>query len=156
MKKEMNNKGVSAIIVTVIMITIVLDAIGVVWVIIQNVVQSGANDIDLGTKCLDVNLQATKLDCSAGTTCTVTVKRNSGSDEEFGGMKVVFSNRTSGNVGPSPADFEGNIQELGTETSGPLTHGLTGEQPNTVEITAYFLDDNGEEQLCSQGKKFEF
>ena len=153
----MLKKGVSQIIVTVIMITIVLAAIGVVWVIIQNVLQGGAGDIDLSSKCLKVNLQATRMDCTAAATCTVTVKRNSGGDEEFGGMKVVFSNRTSGNTGSNVADFSSNIQELGTATSPALTHGMAApEKPNTVEVTAYFLDESGSEQLCSQGRKFEF
>lgn len=153
MKKEMNNKGVSTIIVTVIMITIVLAAVGVVWVIVQNVLESGEGNIDLGAKCLEVNLQATKMDCDA-TNCDVTINRKSGGDI-FGGVKLIFSNSVSGNVG-SVGDASGNIEVLGTTTIQDVAHGLTGEQPDSVEIVVYFLDENSDEKLCSQGKKFKF
>ncbi len=150
----MDKKGVSAIIVTVIMITIVLAAVSVVWVIVQNVLETGAGNIDIGTKCLGVNLQATKMTCDA-TSCDVTINRKSGG-EEFGGLKLIFSNRTSGNVGEIVEDSAGNIQELGTKNVQDAEHGMSGEQPNTLEIIAYFLDENGDKKLCSQGKKFEF
>jgi len=156
MKKEMSNKkGVSTIIVTVIMITIVLAAVGVVWVMIQNILDQSSSDIDLNSKCLKVNLVATKMVCSDATTCDVTINRKAGGDE-IGGVKLIFSNTTSGNVGEI-VDVAGNIQELGTDIAEDKEHGLTAlEKPNNVEIAVYFLDESGAEQLCSQTKKFSF
>lgn len=149
-----SKQGMSTIIVTIIMIILVLTAVGVIWVIVQGVLEEGSSDIDLNIKCLKVNLVATKLDCAAASTCDVTLNRKSSGDT-FDGIKLIFSNSTSGNVGTNVADYSGNIPELGTTVVTSLTHGLTSpEKPNTVEVVAYFLSESGKEQICPQSKSF--
>ena len=154
MKREMNKSGMSTIIVTIIMIVLVLVAVGVIWSIVNGILEEGASDIGLGAKCLNVNLVATKMVC-AGATCDVTLNRKAGG-EDIGGAKLIFSNSGSGNVGTTVEDVLGNIPQLGTTIASSITHGLTGEQPDTVEVAVYFLSDSGSEEICSQTKTFKF
>ena len=152
--KRLNNKGMSQIIVTIIMIVLVLAAIGVVWAIVQNVLESGTSDIDISSKCLKINLVATKMVC-AGATCNVTINRKA-SGEDIGGFKLIFSNSVSGNVGTTVEEVVGNVPELGTKIAQDKTHGLTDELPDTVEVVSYFTGESGEENICSQTRKFKF
>jgi flagellin-like protein len=151
---KMNKKGISTIVVTIILIVFVLVAAGIVWVIIQNILESGTSDIGLGVSCLKINLVATKMICS-GETCNVTINRKAGG-KDIEGVKLIFSNSDSGNVGTTVEDFPGNILELGTITTSGMAHGLTGEQPDTVEVAVYFIDEGEREQICPQTKKFSF
>ncbi len=149
-----NKRGMSTIVITIIMIVLVLAAISVVWFIVTGILEEGASDVSLGTKCLDINLVATKMICT-DTDCDVTVNRKAGG-EDIGGFKLIFSNSVSSNVGTTVEDVLGNIPELGTKTASTVAHGLTGEQPDTVEVAVYFTDDSGNEQICGQTKTFKF
>jgi hypothetical protein len=148
-----NNKGMSTIVVTVIMIALVLAAIGVVWAIVNNVLEEETMSIGLEGDCLKINLVATKMICE-GETCDVTLNRKAGG-EDIGGVKLIFSNST-GNTGTTVEDVAGNIPELGTKITGDKSHGLTNELPDTVEVVVYFLSESGTEEICSQTRKFKF
>ncbi|MCW8965155.1 MAG: hypothetical protein OQK82_00500 [Candidatus Pacearchaeota archaeon] len=148
-----NKKGLSAIILTVIMIGLVLVAVSILWVVVNNLVQEETGGISFENECLKINLDVTKMSCEDDT-CEVTVKRTSGGDV-IGGIRLVFRN-SSGSTGTTIEDVSGNIAELGTIVAEDLYHGLTDELPDTVEITPYFLNENGGAEICSQSKEFQF
>ena len=150
-----NNKGLSAIVATLIIILLTLVAIGIIWVVIKNVIQGGAESVDLNTKCLAINLQANSVTESPAGTYDVTLKRNAGG-EAFGGIKVSVFN---GIVSSGIKDF-GTLTELQTRTVSIDTNTGTGITAvtggNKIEFTPFFLDSSGNEQLCSQTSTFEF
>lgn len=150
-----NNKGLSAIVATLIIILLTLVAIGIIWVVIKNVIQGGAESVDLNTKCLAINLQANSVTESPAGTYDVTLKRNAGG-EAFGGIKVSVFN---GIVSSGIKDF-GTLTELQTRTASIDTNTGTGITAvtggNKIEFTPFFLDSSGNEQLCSQTSTFEF
>ncbi|MEN7982464.1 MAG: hypothetical protein ABFQ65_03370 [Nanoarchaeota archaeon] len=149
-----HKRGISTVVITIIMIVLVLAAIGVVWTIISSIIEDSSGEIGISSKCLKVNLIVTKMIC-ADATCDITVNRKAGG-ENIGGFKLIFSNSVSGNVGTTVENVVGNIQELGTKTAEDKAHGLTDEQPDTVEVVVYFLSESGTEQICSQTKTFKF
>jgi len=53
-----SKRGLSAIVATLLIILLTLIAVGIIWVVIRNVVQSGAEQVDLGTKCIAIELSA--------------------------------------------------------------------------------------------------
>lgn len=139
----LEKKGVSEILITVIMVGLVLVAIGVVWAVISNLVGSQTDEVTINSDCLTIDLRPTLANCSAGT-CDVLIKRNAGGDD-FAGVKLVFyyANGTS-----IIKESSGNIDPLAT-----VKKQVTGVDNNTaerVEVSAYFLNDVGEEQVCSQ------
>ena len=145
-----NKRGLSAVITTLIIILLVIVAVGIIWVVVRNVIEEGATSIELSTKCLAVDTRATVVNGTTGTLYDVTLHRTAGGDD-IGGVKLVFFNSTdNGGVIDSP----GNIAPLGTVTR----RGIDGEilNANKVEVTSYFTDASGIEQLCSQTIPFEF
>lgn len=160
-KNVMNNlkvtskKGMSTVIVTIIMIVLVLGAVGVIWGIVGGVLDQGTSDASLSGKCIKANLVATKMICE-GATCDVTLNRKVGGGDAIGGAKLIFKNTDSGNLGTTVGDFSGNIAELGTNVAEGIEHGLTDELPNSLDVTIYFLSDSETEQLCPQSRTFKF
>ena len=140
-------KGISNIIVTLIMVVLVLVAVGIVWSSIQSNLSSGTENIDLNARCLEVNIQSTALVCS-GTNpdvCTVTVERSAGGDA-FTGLKIIYTTDTASD-GNYVQTEQGNVVPLATKTISQITtEGLTGV--TKVEVIPYFTDSSGAEAIC--------
>jgi len=144
----MNDKrGVSGIILTIIMIVLVLAAVVVVWGVINNLIANQTEQVDVSQKCLDVDIKATKLTCIGLTnsTCDVTLSRSSTGDA-ISGVKLVFTNASGGTNFVS--DVVGNIGLLQTTTVTAIETGPSIINTNGVSVTPYFTDDSGNEQLC--------
>lgn len=155
---QKNKRGISGIIVALIMILLALVATGVIWVVIRNVTETSTGNIDLGEKCLAAEVSATKVVNSSLTDYTVTLKRAAGG-EAIGGVKITLTNATG--TTSYVYTSAGNIAELATKTTGTIdtTDGATTAgliNANKAEVTVYFVDDSGVEQICSQGRDYEF
>jgi len=147
-----NRKGLDAVVTTLIIILLVLVAIGIIWVVVRNVIEGGAGQIDISTKCIQVDLSAEQVINNGGGSYDVTIKRNAGGDGAIGGIKVTLFDDTAGtNSGVLDFGAAPNALETVTRT---LATGVASA--NRLEYTAYFLDDSGTEQLCSQTSTFNF
>jgi len=137
-------RGLSNVIVTLIMIVLVLIAVGLVWTAVQSNIQSGTEQIEISSKCLKVDIRASKLECSTAGDCNVTIKRSVGGDD-LAGVKLSFTNA----IGEANfiSDIPGNIDPLGIITQQNIITGIT--DVNLVEVAPYFIDASGQEQLCS-------
>ena len=138
------------VITTLILILLVLVAVGIVWVVVKKVIEDGAEQIDLSTKCLDIDVKATKVECVLSV-CNATITRRSGG-EDIAGIKLIFSE--SGGENNFIHSVPGNIVSLASKTETDIDTGLT--TPNKVEVVVYFEDDSGKEQLCQITTKFNF
>ncbi len=150
-----NKKGLSTVVTTLIIILLVLVAIGIIWVVIRGVIETGSEEIDLSTKCLSVDVRVTNTTGCSATTCTnVRVYRKTGS-EPIGGVALIFHN--SSLVDSSDVYYSiGDIQLLNTKTIAPVNiAGLTGI-PNKVDIVPFFKNEKGQNQLCTQVNSYEF
>jgi len=149
-----NRRGLSTIVITLILILLSLVAVGIVWFVVNNILKSGAQEIDLGAKCLNLNVEATKVNCSGTPTisCTVRLERTGTGNDEIAGVKLVFRDETAG-LSSSLLNSAGNIQPLVGKTE---TFDTGIASASKIEVTPYFEDDSGNEQLCSQSNSFEF
>ena len=147
-----NTRGLSAIVATLIIILLTLVAVGIIWVVIRNMVQSGAEQIDISTKCTAVTLSAVKVNVTTpeGNTYAVTLHRGSDSQEDLGVKVNIFNSTDNGGVQVWGA--VGDLDALGTVTKSVT--GVTGA--NKIEYTSYFTDDSGNDQLCSPTQTFTF
>ena len=145
-----NKRGLSLVITTLIIILLVLVAIGIIWVVIRGIIEGGVEQVGISTKCLDIDVRATAVDCAGGD-CNVTLTRKSGG-EDIAGVKLIFSEAggETNFVHPVP----GNIATLASKTETDISTGLT--TPNKIEVAVYFEDDSGNEQLCTIITKFSF
>ena len=145
-----NRKGLSAVVTTLIIILLVLVAVGIIWVVVRNVVETGAEQIDTNTKCIAVNVVAVSVNEVNPGNYTVTLNRKAGG-EDIGGLKVnVFNDTSSSGVMDFPTIPELERETKVIDTGGNLTGG------DRIEFTVFFLDASGNEQLCTTTKEFTF
>lgn len=138
-----NKKGLSAIVATLIIILLVLVAVGIIWVVVRQVIQQGAETVDYNTKCLGVDLEAVAVTESATAgEYSVTLKMNSG--DTIDGVKLNFFSATENS---GVMEFGTTLSALDTKTNSSII--TTVEDANKIEFTAYFLDTSGNEHFCS-------
>ena len=141
------------IVSTLIVILLVLVAVGIIWVVARNVIQTGTDQIDLSSKCLDVSVRATAAICSDWSSsiltqnCTVTLERTATGDA-LPGMMLAFTNGSENYV----HDYSTSINALQTKTTGLIS--TTIANITEIEVTPYFLDDSNNTQLCSSKSTF--
>jgi|TARA_Y100000310_G_C20616742_1_gene781045 hypothetical protein len=147
MKKELKKdiRGLSNIIVTLLMIVLVLTAVGIIWASVQGLFDTEKEQISLSTKCLAVDISASLI-CGGASNdvCNVTMTRGSGGDA-ITGVKLVITNDLAQTS--YTHDASGNIEELGTKTELNISTGITNA--SSLNVVPYFTDSSGGEQLCS-------
>jgi len=148
-----NKKGLSDIVVTLIIIVLSLVAVGVVWTVVNNLLKGQTSTADITTKCLGVNLEVTKLVCgtAAPKLCNLSVSRTGTGTDALGGVKVVFE-EANGTRTAAALSKSGDVPALVGASYTLLSSGLTA--PKKIEVTPYFTDTSGSEQLCSQTAEF--
>lgn len=84
-----NHKGLSTIVVTLIIILISLVAVGIIWVVVRNVIQTGTEEMALGQFTLDAKIKDVST-YNSSNNVTLTVRRNAGAGE-FTKINFLFS-----------------------------------------------------------------
>jgi len=56
----MEKRGMSVVITTLLIILLVFVALGIVWIVVRNVIQGGAEQAELAQKCMLINIEAKK------------------------------------------------------------------------------------------------
>ncbi|PJE81469.1 hypothetical protein COU58_02375 [Candidatus Pacearchaeota archaeon CG10_big_fil_rev_8_21_14_0_10_32_42] len=146
-------KGLSTVVTTLIIILLVLAAIGIIWGPIKSLL-SGSTESLSQTKCLDIDLKATKvINTSASGDYNVTLKRIGGAADLQVGAKLIFYSDT----GESDTLYFNNY--LFTDTTQVRTETLASgfADANRIEVIPYLIDsESGEEMLCSTSTEFSF
>lgn len=139
-----DKKGVSDIVITVIMVVLVLAAITVVWAVVNNLVLKGAESAEFSQKCIDNVVKATSASC-VGTTCTVNLQRTGTGTEAIGGVRSVAVNSLGARSAVS--DSAGDIAvQGGKQVTIAITSGWT---INKIESSVYFTSTSGTIQYCT-------
>ena len=147
-----NKKGLSAIVTTLLVILLVLVAVGIVWGVVAGVLRSGAGQLDVGAECLNIQIAAVSTTCGAAAECNAVVERSGTSSEAVAGYKAVVK-PAAGGTSSSVVNVEGDLAPLAT-TIIPFTDAPIGD--GIIEVTVYFEDDSGAEQLCPEPSSFSF
>jgi hypothetical protein len=155
-----NRKGLSTIIVTVILIGLTIVAVGIVWAVVNNTLKKGAESTDISSKCLGIQLTASAVSCSGGTsttagTCTVQLSRTGTDSSVISGVKVVAVNSTG-----TRSTFKDSPNNLpvaeGRTVIVDTPIGMVSASVNEIESTVYFTDTAGRTQYCPQPNVFTF
>jgi hypothetical protein len=143
----MNNKGLSAVVTTIIIVAIGLVAVAVVFAVVQNLLQGETGKIDVSAKCTGVGLHITSLKCTDNNpntdTCAITLKRTYGT-EVLSGVKTIFTdgNGVTGTLDTQPGDI-GLLQTKDYNFDTGL------DDLEKVEVYPYFTVE-GQDTLCGQ------
>ncbi len=139
-----NKRGMSDIVVTLVIILLSLIAIGVVWVVVNNLLKSGTESVEITEKCSKVQLDIVSATCNTtGEACFATVKKT-GTTDELAGVKLVFSN-AAGNYSAA-YDVTGDLT-LAPKQLSAATTGITNA--TVVQVTPYFKDASNVVQDCT-------
>jgi hypothetical protein len=138
-----NKRGMSDIVVTLVIILLSLIAIGVVWVVVNNLLKSGTESVEITQKCSKVQLEVVAVSCTQAGLCNVTAKKT-GTNDELAGVKLVFSN-AAGNYSAAQ-DTAGDLT-LAPKILGQYTTGITNA--TVVQVTPYFKDASNKVQDCT-------
>jgi len=139
-----NKRGISGVIVALILVLLSLVAAGIIWFVIQNIAEGGAEDINLKARCFYVAMSPTQASCTEEGVCNVTIERTDASDEEVTKVRLVFTNEEGTQNYPTDANV--TITALGLETITGIDTELTNV--SKVGVAFYLEDDSGEQQLC--------
>ncbi len=86
-----NKRGISDVITNLLIVLLVLVAVGVVWVVIKNILDRSAGEIEFGQFTLDLRIESAYINDSD---IVVSVRRNSGAGADFLGTSFIFTNDT--------------------------------------------------------------
>ncbi len=154
-----NKKGLSTVIVTVLLIGLTIVAVGIVWAVVSNTLNRGNQGTELSVKCLGVQVTAASGKCSglAGTSpsCYFVLERTGTGQDSIAGVKLVLVN-ANGTKSTTPADVAGNIDALGSKAYNISAAASLILAPNKLETTVYFTDETGTVQNCQQPSTFTF
>jgi len=145
----MKKRGMSAVVTTLIIILLVIVAVAIIWVVVKNLLTRGTSQIELAQKCRDVDFTVKKV-VPVGRAYTITLSRTS-AGENSTGVWIVLSN---GIDYSEPEDFGEQFTPLATHTSTITTTNVLNA--NQIEMTAYFINDKGGEDLCPNSIVEEF
>ncbi len=154
-----NNKGLSTIVATLIIILLVLVATGIVWVVVRGVVQGGSEDVEINAKCLDSQVEATQVKpyvygaAGGNNTLNVTLSRTGG-NEIIEGVNLVFTDDLGENS--FVQDIPGNIANLGVVTKTAYVPVDEIENATKVTVVVYFKDSKGNNQYCQTTNSLKF
>ncbi len=138
-----SRKGISGIVTTLMIVLLAIVAAAILFVVIRGLVERGASDIEIGTKCLETSIKITKADCT-GTLCSITLTRQTG-DDEIGGVDIVFENR-EGTESSEPIELKENIEKLQLKTIEGHETGL--QDPGKVKAQVFYIDASGAKESC--------
>ncbi len=94
--KNTDKKGVSTVIVTVILITLSLVAVGIVWAVINSIIKQKSENIETGG-AVTLNLKVDKVAVGANGGIDVGISRGAG-EGALGGVAIVISDGTNSQV----------------------------------------------------------
>jgi hypothetical protein len=136
----MNKKGLSTIIVTLILIVLSLVAVGAVWIVVSNIIKGQSDQVGLDKLNFNAEITALSLDNSSNNV-SIVIERKAG-EANLKGMKFYFYNDTGAEV---MTEYF-SLGELGQKRfTFHLAMNLSNL--NTVSIVPIFNSKDGKDNL---------
>lgn len=154
-----NKKGMSDIVVTLIIVLLSIVAIGIVWNVVKNLIDSQKEGIESGTRCLHTEVSATAVNCVNATTnknCTVTLARSGSATDTLAGVKFTFEGQTPAGVPIIGTTVIRNttLVSAGGEVFTNIDAGITNANWITsLKVVPFYKDAYGVEDACTASTK---
>jgi len=133
-----SKKALSTIVATLIILLLVMVAVGIVWVVVRNVIQQGAEQVSLGKLTLDMKIsQVQKVN---DTNVNVKVKRNSG-EGDFVAISFIVDDGTNSEV----VTVNGTMQQLEEKTFHLILTRVNASNIKSISIAPILQLSSGKE-----------
>lgn len=139
-----NNRGISSIIATLILLLLTIVLVGIVWAVVSGIVKTSSEGATSGAQCFNSALEVTAATCTISSVgnCNVTIQRSLGTDT-IGGVRLIFTN-TSGSS--FFMDVNGTLQTL-VPIRPTITTGVASV--SDIKAAVYYSDAAGNKNVCS-------
>jgi flagellin-like protein len=151
-----NNKGLSGIVTTLIIILLVLVAVGVIWQVVGGLLSSSTSKIASSSICLDLGLSVKKVNQTSTGVYDITLARTgTGIDEDVYAKIVLFNDAGDAS---DVLDFDTALGTLATKMKPFDTTSGTAQvdDASRMEYTPYFIDEETGKEILCQTSEFEF
>lgn len=135
----MNKRGLSNIIVTLILIVISIIAVGLVWSVAQQIISEGTEDISLTGFKISIKIPNAEVQ---GSNIAVSVKRNAG-EGNLTGINFIFSDEKDTEVEERTV----SLKELQSDVFDFTLDDLNASEVKSVSIAPIYLTNSGKETL---------
>ncbi|MDD5012396.1 MAG: hypothetical protein PHQ66_01995 [Candidatus Nanoarchaeia archaeon] len=145
----MNNKrGLSTIIMTLIIILISLVAVGIFWVVVNNLIKGGTEEVSFGRLTLSAEIKGVDIENSSNNV-SLLIKRNVG-EGDITGMKFIFYSDDKNEI----VEQEIQLEELEQES---FTFHLTMNVSllTKISIAPIFSSSDGKESVGNIADTFD-
>jgi hypothetical protein len=134
-----NRKGLSTIVVTLILIVLALVAVGAVWLVVNNVIKSNSSQIGTSGLTLSMDIEHVYQDNNS---VNVGVVRNAG-EGTVTKIKFIFSDGTNS----AAVTREVNLSELQARNFVFQIAEINLSSIKSISIVPYYIGNNGNELL---------
>ena len=136
-----DKRGLSTIVVTLILIVLSLVAVGVIWVVVSNLLNTGTQQATSSFGQIFLNLKVQNVNIKSNGDVDVTVQRNSGAGD-LKAINFIVSDGTDSKVIKQIT----SLQELGTQTF-TLPYSTLGSMAIKIISLAPVINSNGQETV---------
>lgn len=137
-----DKRGLSTIVATLLIILLTLVAVGIIWVVVRNVISSGAEQVSLGKFTLNLEIRDVVVNVS-NHSINVKIKRNPGEGEISGLDFIVEDGKTTEVV-----ESNLSLQELEERTMRlDLTNAININSIQKVSVAPIFILESGKEVI---------
>ena len=145
-----NKKGMSAVIVTLLLVMLSIALVGIVYVVVNNVVGDSTSQVASSAKCLNSQIQIVAATYNmTDTNASVSIKRLAGNDE-IAGVRLIFYNDQGSSV---TFDTANDITTLQTNSYSQINTTLANV--TKIEAAILFADDSGNNNPCTGVVEFD-
>lgn len=136
-----NEKGLSDVITTVLIVLLALAAVVIIWGFVRPALERGGEGITKQSVCFDVDIQPTTCTAGAAGTATVSYKNNGG--QEVSAVNIIVENPTTGQTN---VESGSGITPYGSVPNEQIDNFAIAAGDN-VRVAAVVLSD-GESYSC--------
>jgi hypothetical protein len=137
-----DKKGLSTIVVTLLLIVLSLVAVGAVWLVVANVLKSGTQQTTSSVGQLFLSLEVQNVNMKSNGDVDVTVQRNTGAGD-LKEINFIVSDGTNSKVIKKPT----TLQELGAQTFTLAYSELGAIAIKEISVAPITADSSGQETV---------
>jgi len=151
-----NNKGLSTVVTTLIIILLVLVAVGIIWGVVNNLLNTGRESVDSSAKCMDLEISATRVVNTTYEEYSVTFSRTA-RGEDMDGVLVVLYNDAGSSSDVIQVDRAISPTAVFTQKVD-TTSALFSDTnlPTKIKVTPFYLNDEGKRVVCATEQIYTF
>lgn len=136
-----NNKGLSQIVTTLIIILLVFVALGVIWMVVQNLLDESTDKIADSTKCMTLDIDVKRVENISASEYNITFYRGTGGVEEEIGLKIFLKDVNGTTTNPIDTTKTWNYMQTKEVTINATLDGANLDSIKEVTYAPFFIDE---------------